>query len=298
MSEYVKEELLDENNRIYNPMTDEADGLSEHLVEFAKQVQKKIRGCYFIHDTHRVSTLTVALDGYPETLGKIFLGTSSHSSKAGKREYRVSSPNIRNERGDMNTKASVNIKTAVRNAATYLRARRYRDIVREVQMSISRVRREVVGTPSREYREARVVAFSTSRETPASEELLAIYKEGGHIRSSKLAEQLEAIVQARKDMEAEALDSPDDMVAVIPLWDRNLEAKKCALVAMKKSMDVDVVEYKVNHDVDDKVLPTEELPQYIVDTMPMLDMLGGKGYLEGIGGMLRNGYAFIEVRDD
>lgn len=267
------------------------------LLEFAMAVQRKITGSYLITSGY-ADKFFVGLHGYPVALGCIYLGRSYDSRGRKKTQYAVESNNIRNVRGNINEKVSVNMNVALRNAGKYLVRRPYHELVNEdFPHYIYGMRSKFLEGFTRSLTESKSKAFGSYTPEYVIDELVRAANQGYEIEDYRIRENIDGYMYAAKEYKNKLDDRPEYMYVMFPILDRSFEICKYTVIKMDVSgSDVNAY-YNAKVDTHPQTYGVNELPPELVDCATMIDMVGDGGYAEGYGFKLeRLGVYVVEGR--
>lgn len=288
-------------DKAYNVVDLETTDMHAEFVTFARAVVKKIPGSYLIKRTIDTRTAYVALDGYPFTLGQIFIDSTYRGSHSAKRTFIVKSSNIRLARGsDRSSKESVQLKAAVKNAATYLRPNKAGANMLELVTYCEPKMHHTNNTLYRDRIVARRAAFGDNPSPEVVEELMYLYNIEAPFKSQKLRELITGYTNADTKYAESIANKSCEAVAVMAVPNRKGEVKACMLMPIKKYDGV-TSSYKVKKPDDGETYPVtvsvDKLPQVVQDALPLIDMVDTGEYVEDIGIKTRGGFYIVEIHD-
>lgn len=288
-------------DKVYNVVDLETTDMHAEFVTFARAVVKKISGSYLIKHRTDTKSAYVALDGYPFTLGQIFIDSTYRGSYSAKRTFNVKSSNIYLARGsERRIKESVQLKAAVKNAATYLRPNKAGGNMLELVMYCESNMQRTNNALYREMLVARRAAFGDNPSPAVVEELMYLYNVEAPFKSQKLRELITGYTNADTKYAESIANKSCEAVAVMAAPNRKGEVKVCMLMPIKKYDGV-TSDYKVKKPDDGETYPVtvsvDKLPQVVQDALPLIDMVDTGEYVEDIGIKREGGFYIVEIHD-
>lgn len=275
--------------------------LHAELVDFAKAVANKIPGAFFTYwAVEDVNQLYLCLEGHPTPLGEIFIDKKhNHNTWEYQRAYGVRAYKQINVRGNKNDKLSTNMKVAVRNAAKYLTMRPIPKLAGVYVDYYRAIRNEYLSPITEKISASKNETFGHYAKNDVVEELLYLHSQGHTFKNTALQEKVANFRDNNRHFMEIVQDIPSAVECVISIANKQGDIVKFIVAEFIPMQKDDIItHWKFNADKHVRTYTKDELPDYIVDTIPMLSMVEDGDYLEGHGAK-RNSYVyFVERRDE